>query len=213
MIKSGEKLQQARIEKGLNLEDVAKATKIKSQFLSYIEEGNYQKLPSASYAYGFVRNYARYLGLSDQEILALFRREFDEDKAYRVLPKGLEERTEFPIVRFKAKQTIFLCAIAFILLAGYLLFQYRDAFLNPPLTISSPKNMSSITSSQVTVSGQTDPNATVYVEKNAVSVDENGNFQKVITVFPGITTITVRVVNRFSKETDKKIQIDVKTGT
>ena len=81
------------------MEDVAKATKIKSQFLSYIEKGNYQKLPSASYAHGFVSNYARFLGLPDEEILALFRREFDEDKAYRVLPKGLEEREEFPIVK------------------------------------------------------------------------------------------------------------------
>lgn len=213
MIKSGEKLQQIRVEKGFSLEDVAKATKIKSQFLSYIEEGNYQKLPSASYAYGFVRNYARFLGLPDEEILALFRREFDEDKAYRVLPKSLEEREEFPIVKFKAKRTIFLGIIIFLFLIGYLIFQYRDAFLNPPLEISSPQNMSTVNSSQVTVSGKTEPNATVYVEKNEVSIDENGNFQKVIDVFPGVTTITVKVINKFSRETDKTIQIDVKTST
>src|ERR1035437_9008307 len=95
MIKSGEKLQQTRAEKGLSLEDVAKGTRIKKEFLSYIENGEYQKLPSASYAHGFVRNYARFLGLPDEEILAIFRREFDQEKAYKVLPKGFEDRQRF----------------------------------------------------------------------------------------------------------------------
>jgi len=212
MIKSGEKLQQKRLEKSLSLEDVAKATKIKTEFLSYIENGEYQKLPSASYAHGFVRNYAKFLGLPDEEILAIFRREFDEDKAYRVLPKGLEQGEEFPLFKFKIRQAVLLAVIVILFFIGYLLFQYRDAFLNPPLEITSPKE-GTILFSQIKVTGKTDPNATVYVEKDAVSVDQNGNFQKVINVFPGKTTITVRVVNKFSKETQKSVEINVKSGT
>src|ERR1035437_10106661 len=103
MIKSGEKLQQARIEKGLTLDDVSKSTKIRTEFLSDIEKGEYQKLPAASYAHGFVRNYAKFRGLPDEEILALFRREFDEGKVYRVLPKGFEEEGEFPHPKFKVR--------------------------------------------------------------------------------------------------------------
>jgi cytoskeletal protein RodZ len=212
MIKSGEKLQQTRIEKGLSLEDVAKATKIKTQFLSCIENGEYQKLPSASYAQGFVRNYARFLGLPDEEILALFRREFDEDKAYKVLPKGFEQRENFPLSRFKIRQAVFLSVVVLIFFIGYLLFQYRDAFLNPPLTITSPQ-VGTISSSQVKIAGKTDPNSTVYVDKDAVSVDQNGNFEKVINVFPGKTTVVVRAVNKFSKQTEKDVQVNVKSGT
>ena len=205
-------MQQKRLEKSLSLEDVAKATKIKTEFLSYIENGEYQKLPSASYAHGFVRNYAKFLGLPDEEILAIFRREFDEDKAYRVLPKGLEQGEEFPLFKFKIRQAVLLAVIVILFFIGYLLFQYRDAFLNPPLEITSPKE-GTILFSQIKVTGKTDPNATVYVEKDAVSVDQNGNFQKVINVFPGKTTITVRVVNKFSKETQKSVEINVKSGT
>ena len=190
MIKSGEKLQQARAEKGLSLEDVAKATRIKTEFLSYIEDGEYQKLPSPSYAHGFVRNYARFLGLPDEEILAIFRREFDEDKIYRVLPKGLDQKEEFPFSKFKVKQAVVLAIVVLIFFSGYLLWQYRDAFLNPPLEITSPK-VGIISSSQIKVAGKTDSNVTVYVDKNVVSVDQNGNFEKVINVFPGKTTITV----------------------
>ena len=213
MTKAGEKLQQARLEKGLTLEDVAKNTKIKTEFLVFIEEGEYAKLPSVSYAYGFVRNYAKFLSLPEKEIMAIFRREFDEDKTYRVLPKGLSETESFSVSKFKLKQTAILIIVIFLLFMGYILFQYRGAFLNPPLEITSPKNGVIISSSEVTVSGKTDSNTTVYVEKNAVSVDQNGNFKTTITVFPGKTTITISVINKFSRETDKQIKINVKHGS
>lgn len=213
MTKAGEKLQQARLEKGLTLEDVAKSTKIKTEFLSFIEEGEYAKLPSVSYAHGFVRNYAKFLGLPEKEIMAIFRREFDEDKSYKVLPKGFGEGDSFPIARFKLKQTAVLIIVIFLLFICYMLFQYRGAFLNPPLDITSPQNGTLISSSEVTVTGKTDSNATVYIEKNAVSVNRDGNFKKTITVFPGETTITVKVINKFSRETEKKVSIDVKPGS
>jgi cytoskeletal protein RodZ len=212
MIKSGEKLQQTRMEKGLSLEDVAKATKIRTEFLSDIENGEYQKLPSASYAHGFVRNYAKFLGLPDEEILALFRREFDERKVYKVLPKGMGQGDDFPHPQFKVRQAVLLSFIILIFFIGYLLFQYRDAFLNPPLTITSPK-VGSISTSQITISGKTDQNTTVYIDKDVVSVDDNGNFEKVINVFPGKSAVLVRVINKFSRETDREIVLDVKPGT
>lgn len=213
MTKAGEKLQQARLEKGLTLKDVAKSTKIKTEFLGFIEEGEYAKLPSVSYAHGFVRNYAKFLGLPEKEIMAIFRREFDEDKSYRVLPKGFGEGDSFPITRFKLKQTAGLITLIFLLFIGYMLFQYRGAFLNPPLEIISPENGALISSSEVTVSGKTDSNTTVYIEKNAVSVNKDGNFKKTIIVFPGETTISVKVINKFSRETEKKVKINVKPGS
>ena len=213
MIRAGEKLREIRLEKGLSLEDVSKSTKIKTPFLESIENGDYQKLPPVSYAQGFVRNYAKFLGLPEKEIMAVFRREFDEEKTYRVLPKGFDQRKEFPVSGFKIKQTAFLIFVIFVIFAGYILFQYRYAFINPPLSVSFPKDKSSILSSYVKVIGKTDPNSTVFVDKDAVSVDQNGNFEKIINVFPGKTIITVKAVNKFSRETQKKIEVNVKPGS
>src|SRR3972149_689019 len=175
MIRAGEKLREIRLEKGLSLEDVSKSTKIKTPFLESIENGDYQKLPPVSYAKGFVRNYAKFLGLPEKEIMAVFRREFDEEKTYRVLPKGFDQRKEFPVSGFKIKQTAVLIFVIFVIFAGYILFQYRYAFINPPLSVSFPKDKLSILSSYVKVIGKTDPNSTVFVDKDAVSVDQNGN--------------------------------------
>lgn len=213
MTKAGIKLKEKRLEKGLSLEDISKSTKIKQEFLEYIENGTYEKLPSVSYAQGFVRNYAKFLGLNEKEIMAIFRREFEGEKLYRVLPKGFEGQADFPISRFKiGRGTLFLIIGVFIFL-GYILFQYRYAVINPPLTIISPKDLSKISSSQITVYGKTDSNAIIYVNSDAVSVDGSGNFQKVINVFPGKTIITVKAINKFQKQTIKKIEVDVASGT
>lgn len=210
MVTAAEKLKAARLQKNLSLEDVSKATKIKVTFLDYIEKGEYSKLPSVSYAQGFVKNYVRYLGLNEEELMALFRREFSGEKAFSVLPKSFEKTEEFSVSRFKIGRSFILIALVFLIFFGYLLFQYRGAIFNPALTIISPKPGAVIYSSEVRVVGKTDPDATVYVDKNEVSVDPNGNFSKTINVFPGSVTIDVQAINKFRKQTEKSVTINVR---
>ncbi len=200
MIRVGERLRDARIKKNLSLDDVAKATKIRASFLSAIEKGEYRKLPSSAYAQGFVSNYAEHLGFSKKEALALFRREFDEEKIFKVLPEGFANKENFPTHRLRIQQTLLVVVGVLILIAGFLAFQYRDAFIPPPLSLTSPRQ-TVIRSTEITVSGKTDSNAVVLINGQVVTVDENGQFQKQIAVFPGKTMIVVTARNRFGKET------------
>ena len=201
MIKASQELHDERIKKGLTLEEVSNATKIRAEFLEAIEKGEYEKLPSPSYAHGFVRNYTRFLKLPEKEILPLFKREFDSEKIYKVLPEGLVEQKDIPLKRFKIKQAVIFIAIIFILLLGFIVFQYRYAFISPPINLSSPSEMSVLSSTTILVLGKTDPNSTITVNDEQVSVTQDGGFKKEITVFPGKTTITVKAVNRFGKQT------------
>src|SRR3989344_231387 len=105
MIRTGQKLRDERIRRGLSIDDVAKATKIRSSFLLAIEKGDYSKLPSSAYVQGFVRNYAEYLGLSKREVLAIFRREFDEEKVFRVLPEGMVKSSDVARIPFRIHHT------------------------------------------------------------------------------------------------------------
>ena len=210
MIRAGQRLRDERKRKGLTIPEVSNATKIRQEFLAAIEKGEYNKLPSSSYAQGFVRSYTRFLELPERETLALFRREFDADKDYDVLPEGLSGKKEVPIRRFKIRQAVLLGVLIFILLIGYIIFQYRYAFINPPLSIESPQDLQSFDSSTVTVSGKTDSAATVYVEDSVVTVSDDGSFKKEIVQFPGKTTITIKVINRFGKQTTIQRHIVVK---
>lgn len=194
-------LREERIKKGLTLEEASQSTKIKSSFLMAIERGDYQKLPSSAYAQGFVRNYTRFLGLPEKDTLALFRREFDEGRIFSVLPEGLAKKEEFSLKRFNFRNTFLLVSVIFLGLLGFIAFQYRFAFIGPPLSVSSPNDMSSQSSSVVLVSGKTSSDATVFVNDEAVSVNDDGTFKKDITVFPGKSKIQIISKNRFGKET------------
>lgn len=210
MIRAGEKLREERLKKHLTLEEVSRATKIKVSFLLAIEKGEYKKLPPAIYAQGFVRNYAGFLGMQEQEILAIFRREYDEEKIVKVLPEGLLRKEDFPLKRFRLQQTTKLIIFVFIILVSYILFQYRYAIIDPPLTIDSPTKDAVVSSQTIAVRGRTDPNASVFVNGDPASLDNNGNFKKVISVFTGKTTITIKVINYFGRETVVERSIEVK---
>ncbi|MFH1832699.1 MAG: helix-turn-helix domain-containing protein [Candidatus Levyibacteriota bacterium] len=211
MVRVGQRLREARVKKQLTLKDIEKAIKIKSTFLLAIEKGEYQKLPQGAYAHGFVRNYADFLGESSAEILALFRREFDEEKFFKVLPEGLSRSSEFPLKRIRFVQAGFFIFSIFLVLLGYIAFQYRFAIINPHLAIFAPKESAVLDAKDIQVWGQTDPNATVYVNNVSVSLDKDGVFKKDIDLFPGKTTIVVKAVNRFGRETQETRHIEVKT--
>jgi cytoskeletal protein RodZ len=200
MINLGQRLHDQRMKKGLSLDDVTKVTKIRPVFLNAIERGEYSKLPASSYAQGFVANYAEYLGFTRRETLALFRREFDDANAYSVLPKRFIEPTDNTLSKLKIKYTTFAIVIAFLSLLIYLGYSYKDAFINPILTVSNPR-ASVIKSDEINVEGKANPNDTVTVNNSPVYLNSDGSFNKILSVFPGKVSIVVKATNRFGKTT------------
>lgn len=209
MIRVGQKLYETRINKNLSIDQIAKATKIRPNFLTAIEKGEYDKLPSFTYAQGFVCNYADFLSLPRDEILALFRREVDEKKHIKVLPDTLTVPKSSIIPRLYLHQAVIAFLLGLTILVGYLGYQLRTMFIPPPLSIESPLNNAQ-TQSNLRVTGTTDPNATIYVNNESVSINPDGKFSKTLTLFPGKNTITVKSKNRFGKETVLERQIVVK---
>ncbi|MCK8787982.1 DUF4115 domain-containing protein [Roseomonas sp. NAR14] len=69
----GEELRDTRMSLGYSVEEVAEALRIRRAYLIAIEEGRVADLPGPAYAVGFVRAYARALGLDEQEMVRRFR--------------------------------------------------------------------------------------------------------------------------------------------
>lgn len=208
MVKLGQRLQKIRTQRKQSLAEVAHTLKIKESFLVAIEKGEYDKLPSPAYAQGFVLNYASYLGLSKTEVKAFFKREFDEKKAYQVLPRTMVKKKEFPIRRVRIQQSIIGLGVLLLIFVAYLLFQYRGAVLSPGLEIKTPEE-ASLVNEEVKVTGKADANATVTVNGEIVSLNADGTFQKDIRLFSGEETIVVTATNRFGKETVLKRNVFV----
>src|SRR5437773_6665913 len=65
----GEELRREREIRGISLKEIADATKISKRFLEAIEKNDHRTLPAPVFTRGFVREYARYLGLAAEEIV------------------------------------------------------------------------------------------------------------------------------------------------
>lgn len=74
----GEQLRAAREAQGLTLGDVAGRTRIPTRHLTAIEDDDHRGLPAATYSSGFVKTYARLLGLDGQVLSQQFRADLTE---------------------------------------------------------------------------------------------------------------------------------------
>lgn len=212
MIKIGDRLKQERKQQGYTIEEVAKSTKIRPQFIAAIEEGEYTRLPGSSYTQGFVKNYIEFLGLPMRESMAMFRREFDEKQYLGVIPESFVGKEEIPLKTVRLNRTIGIVSLLVLAVVGYLFYQYRSAFFSPALTVDTPAERATVTSQTVVVSGETDANTTVTVDNLPAFVDTSGHFTKEIPVFPGTTTIDIKTVNSFGRMTSLERHIIVKVA-
>lgn len=68
----GERLEEARKRRGISLREAAEATKIRSDYLQMMENNQFEIPLPTIYQRGFLRNYARYLKLDTEKIMADF---------------------------------------------------------------------------------------------------------------------------------------------
>ena len=73
----GDTLRTERLRKNLSLEQIARETKINSHLLDAIETNQFDLLPRGVFAKSFVRQYARFLGLDEEEMAAEVQRAMD----------------------------------------------------------------------------------------------------------------------------------------
>src|SRR5215475_6603420 len=66
----GERLKRERELREVSLEEISKGTRIAERFLEALENEQWNKLPAGVFGRGFVRSIARYLGLSEENLLA-----------------------------------------------------------------------------------------------------------------------------------------------
>jgi len=68
----GQYLSSARELKGFDLHDAAQQTRISIQYLKALEQEDFAKLPGEVFVRGFLKNYAKFLGIPEQEVLAKY---------------------------------------------------------------------------------------------------------------------------------------------
>lgn len=81
-----EQLRAAREAQGYTIYDVAEVTKIRTDHLRALEEGNYDVFVAPVYIRGFVRNYARYLRMDLAAVMEQLEVELGQTDKFREPP-------------------------------------------------------------------------------------------------------------------------------
>lgn len=95
----GEKMRREREMRGVSLEEISASTKIGTRSLKALEEEDFEKLPGGIFNKGFVRAYAHFLGLDEEQAVTDFEaawRDYEADRrpVLDIQPESQEEEAE-----------------------------------------------------------------------------------------------------------------------
>ncbi len=215
----GKTLCCARKKKNISLEKAEIDTKIRIKYLTALEQDDYKNMPPDVYSIGFLSRYASYLGLEKAQCIDKYRQEKllysqIERKKFRITQKEnlispgstnkFQEKLKFVIT-----PQIFVTAFVAFMVMGvlsYIWFQVKSFAAAPPLELNNPNEQIVVSNNMIEVTGTTDPGANLFINDQAVSVDEVGKFKQTVNLNKGINTIEIKAQNKANKETAKNIQ-------
>jgi cytoskeletal protein RodZ len=132
----GEFLRRERELRHISLDDVAERTKISRRYLEAIEQGRYDRLPGETFVRGFIRSYARFVGLDPEDTLLRYNQA-------RVVQEGPPLRTErtSPTRRAWDERSLLWLLVAGVVVVGAMLLGIVG-FLEGPHLLQSKSSPS-----------------------------------------------------------------------
>lgn len=197
----GQILKDEREKRFYTLDEIEKATKIRKELLEALEKDQYSELPPPTFVQGFIKNYGKFLGLESTKLLAVYRREFSDQKnPPRILDSFTNplDKKRFRMTSAKLLGTVALSLIAIFFI--YLWFEYRFIIGAPFLEVIEPSDQLSVTSTTIYVSGRTDPESKVSINNQEIQVDLSGRFSQEIKLSDSVNNIVITANSKSNKE-------------
>ncbi len=199
-----ELLKNTRKQLGFSQDKVSLETKIKKPLIQALEEGDFSKFPSISTTKGFIKIYAKYLGLDPNKVGLLYKRESKEVESHMMVKKQKKVKVPF-MFNGRIAFTIFFISLIVIIVGIYAIHEYIVFKTPPTLDITVPKQSSITTyNPSIQIIGKTNAGNNVLVGGYKVTnINPNGSFDITVGLQNGLNKINVSAVNTLGiKNTD-----------
>lgn len=197
---AGQILKESRRKKRISLDQIAQETKIRKRYLAALEKDDYQSIPSVTTAKGLMRNYAQFLGIEPEGILAVFRRDYRRIQEQKLVLQPGDDLDKG--VKWNPKKSLILVVVLFALaFSAYLVYQYHSLLGNPGIEIYSPEDKKQTVENQLQVKGRTDPDNSVSINGNLVRLNNQGEFNYRLRLTSGENEIVIEATSRLGKKT------------
>jgi cytoskeleton protein RodZ len=200
----GERLRREREMRGINLDEISTATKISTRNLRALEEEKFNQLPGGVFNRGFVRAYAKFLGIDEEQIIAEYDAAAQETETAREqklvadLAKAEVKRPSDEEISLEPKSQwgsiAVIVLVAVIAYAAYNFYQRKKTEREHP----SPPAPSAMTPSKTAPSRDNEATTPVAPESN-VPADGLPSATSAGTPSP-VTTASNKSVSEPSKE-------------
>ncbi|MEE9343417.1 MAG: RodZ domain-containing protein [Gammaproteobacteria bacterium] len=97
LLEVGEKLKAARIKKNMRVDEAAQRLRLGADIVLAIESGQTDALPGVAFTRGYVRSYAKLLGLDEKTILSELGGSADNTKIHLTQNKPIHYRKQYPV--------------------------------------------------------------------------------------------------------------------
>lgn len=191
-----ELLKNTRKQLGFSQDKVSSETKIKKPLIQALEEGNFSKFPSISTTKGFIKIYAKYLGLDPNKVGLLYKRESKEVESHMMVKKQKKVKIPF-MFNGRIAFTIFFILLMVIIMGIYAIHEYIVFKTPPTLNITKPKISSlSVYKPNIQIIGKTNAGNNVFIGGYKVTnINPNGSFNITVGLQNGLNKIDISAVN------------------
>jgi len=211
----GQLLRETRESKNISIKQISNAIKIRESLIEALEKGEYSSFTSDMHLKSFLRSYASYLGLNEDRVMAIYRRDrqikVKEDSDSNSHNTNKSTISIIISKYFNLKLLFSLFALIIPVLAIVFFYSQWKSFNSPPtLEIKSPKQNDVFTTENFVIEGFTgDPSIKVILDGNEANyIDSLGNFRiNARFTEPGLKRFQLVAKNQFNKQTE--VQLDV----
>lgn len=197
---ASEQLRRARQEKKLKLFQISQKLNIKEEYLSYLEKGEYEKLPQGVYGKNFLREYAFFLGLDYKKLAEDYDAEINISEIGN--RKELFSKQVVKKRHLLAAPKIFKNILIFLIICGcFIYLGYKiNKIISPPFLIIHNPSADFITDqNSLLITGQTQAEAGLTINGQTILTDKNGKFSQEIRLKNGINIITIMAGKKYGR--------------
>jgi cytoskeletal protein RodZ len=215
----GTLLIEKRKDKNLEIKDVSLALKIRSEYLLALEEGRYNAFRSEVYLTGFLKNYAKFLGIDTEKILAMYRRENERKNHADDNIISNQPKSGFNLVLTPNKVIAILAGLAVLLVLIYLGTYVGKVLKKPDLSLSSPiaieqdkEGTYTTSSSLVELSGSAEIGSKLTINDQELKLNNFEKFSKEFSLEPGLNTFIIKGENQFGRSSTLTLLVTKEEG-
>lgn len=114
----GQQLQKARRERGVELSDAERATKIRVKFLEAMEADRWGDLPGPPYNRGFLASYAGFLGLDENALVEQYKATAEPPEHAEAVPSTVIRRGSVTRPRSARPRALAIGGLVVVILLG-----------------------------------------------------------------------------------------------